>query len=110
MSTEENRIWRELKEAQEQIVELKSQVVERREFMKETIETAVESAVKAAMPKTPLTDDEHRWIQLAIQSEAQSIAFRRAVIEKSLTGLVWALIVGIGMVLREYFTAHGWKP
>jgi hypothetical protein len=47
---------------------------------------------------------------MAIEREAQSMAFRKAVIEKSAIALVWACIVGFGIVMKEYFSAHGWKP
>lgn len=56
---------------------------------------------------SPLTEDERRWVRLAIQREAQSIALRRAVIEKTLAGLVWAAIVALGVVFFEYLRSHG---
>lgn len=69
----------------------------------------VTQAVKEAMPTALLNSDEHRWVQLAIKREAQTIAFRQSVIDKTLTGLVWALIVGLGVIIKEYLAAHGWK-
>lgn len=54
-------------------------------------------------------DIEHHWVRLAIKREAQSIALRQAIIEKSLAGLVWSAIVGFGVILFEYLKAHGWK-
>ena len=36
----------------------------------------VTRAVKDAMPTALLSDDEHRWIQLAIKQKTQSIEFR----------------------------------
>jgi hypothetical protein len=57
-----------------------------------------------------LTDDEQRWVKMAIQKEAQAIAFRRAVIEKSLAGLVWAAIVFVGTVFYDWAVAHGFNP
>lgn len=56
-----------------------------------------------------LTEDEHQWVRLAIQREGQSIKLRQAIIEKTLTGLIWAAIVGLGVVLLDYLKAHGWK-
>ncbi len=47
---------------------------------------------------------------LAIQKEAQSIELRKAIIEKSLAGLVWMCILGIGSVFLSWATAHGFKP
>ena len=58
----------------------------------------------------PLSDDEAEWVRLAIKREAQSIKLRQAVIEKTLAGLVWAAVVGLGYVALDYLKAHGWKP
>lgn len=74
------------------------------------MEQTVTRAVKDAMPNALLNAEEHRWVQLAIRKEAQTIAFRQSVIDKTLTGLVWAMIVGAGIILKEYFASHGWKP
>jgi hypothetical protein len=57
-----------------------------------------------------LTEDEQRWVRMAIKKEAQSIALRQAIIEKSLTGLVWAAIVGVGAMFLQWATTHGYKP
>ena len=70
----------------------------------------VTQAVKDAMPTALLSDEEHRWIQLAIKQKSQSIEFRQGVIDKTLTAFVWALILGVGIIVKEYFSAHGWKP
>lgn len=58
-------------------------------------------------PTPTLTDEERQWVKMAIQKEAQSIALRQAVIEKSLGGLVWSAIVGCGYILLEYVRNHG---
>ena len=67
----------------------------------------ITDAIKSA---STLTDDEHRWVKMAIQKEAQSIELRKAIIEKTLSGLVWVLLAGIGMVLLDWATQHGYKP
>ena len=74
------------------------------------IRETVTQAVREAMPTALLNAEEYRWVQLAIKREAQTIAFRQSVIDKTLTGLVWALIVGLGVLVKEYLAAHGWKP
>lgn len=104
---ERERFWRAVELNAEKITELEAVVNTRQEMMRETITQAVQSA----MPKAMLTDDEHRWVQLAIKREVQQIAFRQAVIEKSSIALIWAGIVFIGVVAREYMVAHGmWRP
>lgn len=56
-----------------------------------------------------LTDEERQWVRLAIEAEARKIRFRDAVIEKSLTGLVWSAIVGAGYVFVDFLKNHGLK-
>ena len=74
----------------------------------DAISVAVAAAV--ATDKAAMYPPEHaQWVELAIKKQAQSIAFREAIIEKSITGLVWAGIVGIGLILREWLNAHGLK-
>jgi hypothetical protein len=57
-----------------------------------------------------LSADESRWVKLAIEKESQSIDLRKAIIEKSLTSLVWSAIVGMGYILLAWATSRGFKP
>lgn len=56
-----------------------------------------------------LSEDEHTWVKLAIQKEAQAIALRKAIIEKTLAGLIWSGLVGVGYVFLDFFKNHGFK-
>jgi hypothetical protein len=56
-----------------------------------------------------LSQDEQRWVKMAIQKEAQSIELRKAVIEKTLSGLAWSAVVGLGYILLGWATSHGYK-
>jgi hypothetical protein len=62
-----------------------------------------------AIPKKELTEEEMQWVRLAIAAEARKIKFRDAVIEKSLTGLVWACVVGVGYVFVDFLHNRGLK-
>lgn len=77
---------------------------------REELIAAIASAVRQHAADTQLTDDEQRWVRMAIKKEAQSIALRQAIIEKSLTGLVWSAIVAVGAMFVQWATAHGYKP
>jgi len=57
-----------------------------------------------------LSDDEQRWVRMAIQKEAQSIELRKAIIEKTLGGLAWSAVVGFGYMFLSWATSHGYKP
>lgn len=59
------------------------------------------------IPTSHLTEEEQRWVRMAIQREAQSIELRRAIIEKSLGSLVWSAIVGLGLLVLDYLKNHG---
>ena len=56
-----------------------------------------------------LTDEERQWVRLAIEAEARKIKFRDAVIEKTLSGLVWAGLVGFGYIVIDFLKSHGLK-
>jgi len=62
-----------------------------------------------------LTVGQHRWVEMAIEREAQTLAFRRAIIEKTTGALVWAIIAGLALLIwvpmREFIQLHFWnKP
>jgi len=56
-----------------------------------------------------LSEEEARWVKMAIQREAQSIELRKAIIEKTLGGLVWAVIVGAGYLVLDFLRGHGFN-
>lgn len=66
----------------------------------EQLPDRIEGAVGRAMAAShQLTAEQHQWVLLAIQREAQSIRLRQAIIEKTLAGLVWAAVVGLGVLV-----------
>ena len=67
----------------------------------------ITEAVKS-LPST-LSDEEQRWVRMAIKKEAQSIAFRTAVIEKSLLGVIAMLITGFVYIVFDFLKNHGFK-
>lgn len=62
---------------------------------------AIASSVVKAMDMNParLTDDERRWVRLAIQKESQSVKLRQSIIEKTLTSIIWGGLVAIGTLI-----------
>ena len=58
------------------------------------------SAIHAATP--PITEEETRWVRQAIQLQCERAKFRKTIIKKTLAGLVWAGIVGIGYLLLRW--------
>lgn len=69
------------------------------ELLKEVIAEVVE--------QHPLTDDEVQWVRLAIQEQARKAAFRQAVIDKTLLGLLssgilWAMYQIVDVVRNHW--------
>ena len=104
---EREAFWKAVHTVDDRVTDLKARFEERDSMTLEMIQ----SAVQQAMPSSLMSEDEHAWVKLAIKREAQMISFRQAVIEKTLIGLVWAGIVALVLVIREYAIAHGmWRP
>ena len=58
---------------------------------------------------TVLSDDEQRWVRMAIKKEAQSIAFRNAIIEKSLLGVIALIGAGVVYIFVDFLKNHGFE-
>lgn len=74
-----------------------------------TLVAEIAAAIRIRNTDAGLSDEEQRWVKMAIQKEAQSIELRKAIIEKTLTGLVWLVVLGIGAIIVDYAKAHGFK-
>ena len=70
----------------------------------------IAAVVREIGASTPLSDDEQRWVRMAIKREAQASEFRKAIIEKTLGGLMWAAVVGIGYLVLDFLKSHGFRP
>lgn len=97
-SEERDRVWRAIEANGVRI-----------DHLQETIQTTIIQAVRDAMPRALLTEEELIAVQLVIRKQAQSIAFRQKIIDNTVTGLVWMLVAGVGVMVREYLMSHGWK-
>ena len=75
---------------------------------KDELTELLRQVVSEVVESHPLSDEEVQWVRMAIKAEADRAALRKAIIEKSLAGLVWICIVGIGGLFADYVTAH-WR-
>lgn len=64
-------------------------------------------ALACASHAPQLTEEELQWVKLAIQREAQSFKLRQAIIEKTITGLIWMGLVGLGYMVLDFLRNHG---
>lgn len=66
----------------------------------------VREAVEDAMKGRVLSEDEQRWVSLAVKAQAQRVEFRRAVIEKTIPVLLVACIAFVAKAVWEYVKSH----
>lgn len=66
----------------------------------------VKEAVSSSVAVHPLSAEEIQWVRLAIQAEVERAAFRKAVIEKTLTGLMIAALGWLGIWLIDVFHTY----
>ena len=75
---------------------------------KEDLVILLKEAVSEYAQTHPLSTDEIEWVRMAIRSEAERAKLRKAIIEKSLAGLVWVALLTGGGWLVDYVASH-WK-
>lgn len=61
-----------------------------------TLPEMIRTTVSEAVRVSTLDEQERAWVRMAIEREARREGVQRAIIEKSLAGLVWAGIAAIG--------------
>ena len=79
------------------------------DLSKDDIIEAIALAVAAAVETHPLSPEEVEWVRMAIKAEADKAAFRKAVIEKSLTGLLATVLGAVGIYFVDYFHSIWFK-
>ena len=58
---------------------------------------------------TCLDREEQQWVKNAIKAQNDMERLRKAIIEKTLAGLIWAAILGVGYLFVDFFRNHGLK-
>lgn len=58
---------------------------------------------------TCLNVEEQQWVRNAIKAQNDMERLRKAIIEKTLAGLIWAAILGLGYLVVDFFRNHGLK-
>ena len=78
------------------------------EITKEELVQLLKEAAMEAAAQHPLSPEEVEWVRMAIKAEAERAKLRKAVIEKTLAGLVWAWLASGCMYLINLVSDH-WK-
>jgi hypothetical protein len=58
---------------------------------------------------TALNSEEQQWVRNAIKAQNDMERLRKAIIEKTLAGLIWAAIIGMAYLFVDFLRNHGLK-
>jgi hypothetical protein len=56
-----------------------------------------------------LSSEELAWVKNAIKAQNEMAQLRKAIIEKTLAGLIWAAVLGLGYLFVDFLRNHGLK-
>lgn len=67
------------------------------------------SVLRERRAENILSPEELSWVKNAIKAQNDMEKLRKAIIEKTLAGLIWAAILGLGYLIVDFFRNHGLK-
>lgn len=76
------------------------------EHVNKLVADAVDDAVQR-IEASQLTSEERAWVRMAVIAAGKRAEWRDAVISKTLAGLVWAMLLGLGALLLDWLRARG---
>lgn len=90
----------------EDVARMVEYIGSRQTALEERIGPLIEHSVRASMAGASLTADEREWVKGALRAQAERATLRRAVIEKTLGGLIWSMLMGLGYAIWQAVKAH----
>ena len=79
---------------------------EEKRFFQETLAGVLAEHLRSIAPDPDRHNKEHDFIGALMEREARRAAVQQAIIEKSLAGLVWSAMVGLGLAVWQYLNDH----
>ena len=67
------------------------------------------SVLRERRAENILSPEELAWVKNAIKAQNDMERLRKAIIEKTLAGLVWAAIIGVAYLFVDFLRNHGLK-
>ena len=67
------------------------------------------SVLRERRAENILSPEELAWVKNAIKAQNDMEKLRKAIIEKTLAGLVWAAIIGVAYLFVDFLRNHGLK-
>lgn len=67
------------------------------------------SVLRERRAENILSPEELAWVKNAIKAQNDMERLRKAIIEKTLAGLIWAAILGVAYLFVDFLRNHGLK-
>lgn len=71
--------------------------------------TELTDALRERRSDNILSAEELAWVKNAIKAQNDMERLRKAIIEKTLAGLIWAAIIGVAYMFVDFLRNHGLK-
>lgn len=71
--------------------------------------TELTDALRERRSDSILSAEELAWVKNAIKAQNDMERLRKAIIEKTLAGLIWAAIIGVAYLFVDFLRNHGLK-
>jgi thermostable 8-oxoguanine DNA glycosylase len=71
--------------------------------------TELTNAFRERRAENILSPEELSWVKNAIKAQNDMEQLRKAIIEKTLAGLIWAAVLGFGYLFVDFLRNHGLK-
>ena len=71
--------------------------------------TELTSVLRERRAENILSPEELAWVKNAIKAQNDMEKLRKAIIEKTLAGLIWAAIIGVVYLFVDFLRNHGLK-
>lgn len=89
----------------DQLAQMVEYIGRRQTALEERIGPLIEHSVKSYLSGASLTAEEREWIKGAIRAQSERAKLRQAVIEKTIGGLLWSMLMALGYALWSYIKA-----
>lgn len=71
--------------------------------------TELTNVLRQREAENNLSSEELAWVKNAIKAQNEMAQLRKAIIGKTLAGLIWAAVLGLGYLFVDFLRNHGLK-
>lgn len=95
------------------LADLIAEIEKRQDHLEDDLPAFIKKTFEETINNRVLTDEQREWVRLSVEAAGRRAQLQRAIIEKTLAGLLWVILAALGTAAYKQFMAwivsHGWK-